>query len=168
MKLPLKSDWRFCCSNLALNRSRHFWSEPGPNQPKVGIRRRLFSNCVRKPPSLPNLKALYFGEMTYEECEISWINQSGVSPLLRAFPLLEIFRVRGGTELSFSQVSHGNLRHLAIETGGLPSSVLREVFLCDFPNLEHLELLLGEEGYGFDGSAEDLQPLAGGKGFSKA
>src|SRR5688572_8070586 len=30
---------------------------------------------------LPNLKALFLGDITYEECEISWIQQSDVSPL---------------------------------------------------------------------------------------
>jgi hypothetical protein len=31
------------------------------------------------------------------------------------------------------------------------------------PALEHLELLLGESNYGFDGSAEDLQPVLSGR-----
>jgi hypothetical protein len=42
---------------------------------------------------------------------------------------------------------------------------LRDVFLCEFPKLERLELLLGEEHYGFDGGVEDLQPLLSGERF---
>jgi hypothetical protein len=116
---------------------------------------------------LPNLKALFFGEMTYEECEISWINQSDLSPLLKAFPKLERLRVRGGSELSFSRIQHESLKELAIETGGLSRATIREIFLCEFPNLEHLELLLGEQNYGFDGSVEDLQPLLEGGLYPK-
>jgi hypothetical protein len=111
---------------------------------------------------LPSLRALFFGEMTYEECEISWINQSDMSPLLTAFPKLETFRVRGGSGLSFSQIEHCSLRELGVETGGLSRATIRQIFLCSFPALEKLELQLGEENYGFDGSVEDLQPLLAG------
>jgi len=116
-------------------------------------------------PRLQNLRHLFFGEMTYEECEISWINQSNLTPLLEAFPQLESFRVRGGEGLSFSPTKHDHLRELAIETGGLPRSVLREICQCEFPALQHLELLLGEVNYGFDGGVEDLQPLLSGRLF---
>lgn len=116
---------------------------------------------------LPSLKALFFGEMTVEECEISWINQSDVSPLLKAYPKLETFRVRGGSALSFSRITHQSLRELGVETGGLSRTTIREIFLCDFPALEHLELQLGEANYGFDGSVEDLQPLLEGSLFPK-
>jgi hypothetical protein len=123
----------------------------------------IISALVEAAPKLPGLKALFFGEMTYEECEISWINQSDVSPLLQAFLGLQTLRIRGGSGLSFSRVQHGALRDLAIETGGLARSVVRELFLCDLPALEHLELLFGEENYGFDGSVEDLQPVLSGQ-----
>jgi len=72
-------------------------------------------------------------------------------------------RIRGGSGLSFSRVRNDSLRELAIETGGLARSVIRELFLCEFPALEHLELLFGEENYGFDGSVEDLQPVFSGQ-----
>lgn len=118
-------------------------------------------------PRLPGLRHLFFGEMTYEECEISWINQSDVTPLLDAFPQLETLRIRGGNGLSFSPIKHEHLRELAVETGGLPRSAIREICLCEFPALEHLELLLGEPGYGFDGGVEDLQPLLSGRLFPR-
>ena len=123
------------------------------------------NELVKVSMQLPGLRHLFFGEMTYEECEISWINQSDLSPLLNAFPKLASLRVRGGTGLSFSQTRHKGLKELAIETGGLSKSTMRDIFLCDFPNLEHLELLLGEENYGFDGGVEDLQPLLSGRIF---
>lgn len=119
----------------------------------------IVSHLVSRAGQLAGLKSLFLGEMTYEECEISWINQSDVSPLLRAFPNLEAFHVRGGNGLSFSQVEHEHLNTLSIEAGGLSRDLLREVFACRFPALERLELLLGDSNYGFDGEVEDLQPL---------
>jgi hypothetical protein len=116
---------------------------------------------------LPALKALFIGEMTYEECEISWINQTDISPLLRAFPRLEALRVRGGEGLSFSRVEHRSLRSLAVETGGLSQSTIHEILACEFPELQRIELLLGEENYGFDGSVEDFEPLLSGQKFPK-
>jgi hypothetical protein len=116
---------------------------------------------------LSALKALFLGDITYEENEISWIQQSNVSPLLEAFPKLEVFRVRGGNGLAFSPLQHKALTHLIVETGGLPRSVIREICQCKFAKLQHLELWLGVEGYGFDGGVEDLQPLLTGKLFPK-
>lgn len=111
------------------------------------------------------LTGLFFGDITMEQNEISWIQQTDVSPLLAAFPKLTEFRVRGGNELKFSPVTHDALESLAIETGGLPRSVLRELTRCSFPKLKWLELWLGDEGYGRDGGPEDLQPILADKCF---
>lgn len=100
---------------------------------------------------LPGLRALFLGDITYEEQEISWIQQSDVSPLLMAFPDLEIFRVRGTENLAFGALRHAKLRHLAIESGGLPHSIMAAVAHAELPQLEHLELWLGDSGYGYDG-----------------
>ena len=137
------------------------WSGACEGQGSAEIIKKLAASA----PRLSGLRALFFGEMTYEECEISWIVQSDVAPLLQAFPRLEVLRIRGGSGLQISRTRHESLRELAIETGGLPRSVIRELFLCEFPNLEHLELLLGEPNYGFDGGIEDLQPLLSGRLF---
>lgn len=64
---------------------------------------------------LPALRALFLGDMVMEECEISWINQTDVTPLLTAFPALEELGVRGGTELRFPAVRHDALRRLTME-----------------------------------------------------
>lgn len=130
-----------------------------------GSSEKIVAKLVELAPKFPNLKALFLGDITYEECELSWIVQTDVGPLLKAYPKLEVLRIRGGSSLSFSRVQHPSLCQLAIETGGLSRSTLRELFQCEFPALEHLELLLGEENYGFDGSVEDLQPLLTGKLF---
>ncbi len=116
---------------------------------------------------LPNLKHLFLGDIITEENEVSWIQQSDVSPLFEAYPQLEEFRVRGSNDLSFGTLKHKNLKTLVIECGGLPVRVLREICAAKLPALKHLELWLGEERYGWDGTVEDLQPLLTGKLFPK-
>ena len=129
--------------------------------------KEIVSHLAEAANRLPALRALFVGEMVYEECELSWINQSDMSPLLAAYPRLEVLHIRGGNELSFSPIRHEGLQELVIEAGGIGRSTLRELFRCEFPNLESLQLLLGEANYGFDGGVEDLQPLLSGRLFQK-
>jgi hypothetical protein len=116
---------------------------------------------------LSRLRYLFFGDVSAEESEISWINQSDLSPLLEAYPKLEHLTVRGGTGLSLGTPRHARLRELVIQTGGLPRSVVHEVGSADLPALEHLELWLGAEDYGGDSTVEDLAPLLKAEGFPR-
>ncbi len=111
----------------------------------------LVETLVKHAGELPNLRALFIGDMTYEEREISWIVQSDLTPLLTAFPQLEEFRVRGTDELVFQPFTHARLRSFTIESGGLPEKVVRALAASTMPALSHLELWLGTEGYGFSG-----------------
>ncbi|MEU6356086.1 STM4015 family protein [Streptomyces sp. NPDC047072] len=110
----------------------------------------------------PALRALFLGDIVMEECEISWINQTDVTPLLEGFPALEEFGVRGGSDLGFTSLSHGALRRLVVETGGLPAEVVRGIGASDLPALEHLDLWLGTPDYGGDSEASDLEPILSG------
>lgn len=112
---------------------------------------------------LPALRSLFLGDMTSEDCEISWIVQSDVTALLTAFPRLERLGVRGGNQLVLNPVRHENLRSLVIETGGLPADVVRAVAASDLPALTALELWLGDENYGADSTVEDLAPILSGE-----
>ncbi len=116
---------------------------------------------------LPNLKAIFLGDMTYEEAEISWIVQSDVSPLLTAYPQLEYLQVRGNQGLSLGALQHDRLKSLVVETGGLSVDVVREVCNAQLPELEHLELWLGIEDYGGDTTVDDLQPILTDQLFPK-
>ncbi|MFJ1646919.1 STM4015 family protein [Streptomyces sp. NPDC088258] len=111
---------------------------------------------------LPALRALFVGDITAEECEISWITQGLVTPLLDAFPELLEFGVRGGQQLAFPAVRHARLRSLTVETGGLDAEVVRGVGASDLPALEHLDLWLGSDEYGANTSASDLAPILAG------
>lgn len=123
----------------------------------------LMANAV----NLRGLRAIFFGDVISEENEISWMIQSNLSPVLAVYPQLEVFRIRGGSSLELAPIEHEHLKHLAIETGGLPRGVIRQISQCSFPELEHLELWLGTQDYGGDATVEDLQPLLSGELFPK-
>lgn len=117
--------------------------------------------------SLPNLAALFIGDIVQEECEVSWIQHGDYTRLLAAFPRLEMLRIRGSAGLKIGPAKHARLRALAIETGGLSKDVVSQVLRSDFPALEHLELWLGTPDYEGDCRVNDLQPLLAGKVFPK-
>jgi hypothetical protein len=108
---------------------------------------------------LPRLRALFVGDIVSEECEISWIQQGDYTVLIGAYPGLEVLRIRGGTGLSLPRTEYRSLRELAVETGGLPSSVMEEITQSTFPQLKRLELWLGDDGYGFDGDMSTCAAL---------
>lgn len=114
---------------------------------------------------LTSLEAVFVGDITPEENEISWIEQSDVTALLTAFPGLLELGVRGGTDLVFSATKHERLRSLTIETGGLPVGVIRGILDSELPALERLDLWLGVSAYGGDADVADLAPLLSGSRF---
>ncbi|KQV23745.1 MULTISPECIES: STM4015 family protein [unclassified Kitasatospora] len=119
---------------------------------------------------LGGLRALFLGEVVYEECELSWLQLDDVTPLLESFPELEELVVRGASAdydgkggLALRAVRHENLRALRFEAGGLPVAVVRAVGESDFPALESLELWLGVDEYGGDAGVADLAPVLSGE-----
>ncbi|MDX3855087.1 STM4015 family protein [Streptomyces sp. AK02-01A] len=127
----------------------------------------LIEALVAARDELPGLRALFLGDITFMECEISWINQGLVTPLLDAFPALRAFGVRGGQDLEFPAVRHDRLRSLTIEAGGLDVAVVRGVGASDLPALEHLDLWLGTSWYGANAQVADLAPILSGSRLPK-
>ncbi len=122
------------------------WSEAHDESPKD-----FLDGLIERRAELPALRHLFVGDMTYEECEISWIIQADYNPLLDAFPQLQSLRVRGSTSLALAPFTHDALENLAIECGGLPSEITRAIAASRMPALKRLELWLGDDNYGFDG-----------------
>ncbi|MDI6102144.1 STM4015 family protein [Actinoplanes sp. NEAU-A12] len=122
-----------------------------------------FDLLVRNAPRLTGLRALFIGDLTGEQCEISWIKQGDITPVLEAFPALERLCVRGSDGLELTPVRHESLRELVLQSGGLPATVVRAVAACDLPRLTHLELWLGVDEYGGDARADDLAPILAGR-----
>ncbi|MGW7445201.1 STM4015 family protein [Kitasatospora sp. NPDC054795] len=116
---------------------------------------------------LPALEALFLGEATFDECEISWLEMDDVTPLLNAFPGLRSLAVRGGTDLALEPVRHDRLTSLRFESGGLPATVVRAVAGSELPALERLTLWLGVDEYGGDATMDDLAPFLDGSRLPK-
>ena len=114
---------------------------------------------VRLKDRFPQLRSLFIGDMSYEECEVSWINQSNIGPILTAYPELKSLTIKGSTGLGLDPARHDKLEELVIICGGLGKEVIASISEGSFPNLKKLELYLGVEDYGFDGSLEDILPL---------
>ncbi|MDP9795381.1 hypothetical protein J2S43_003893 [Catenuloplanes nepalensis] len=115
---------------------------------------------VRLAPRMPGLRSLFLGDLTFEECEISWIRHRDVAPLLKAYPALERLVVRGTEDLQITEaLRHEGLRDLEIQSGGLPAKLLRSVLALELPALERLNLWLGVDSYGGDVVGEDLRPV---------
>lgn len=133
------------------------WEEAYDSGPE-----EIIAALLAARPLLPALRALFLGDMESEECEISWITQGDVAPLLDGFPELEEFGVRGGSGLVVPPFAHQRLRSLTVEAGGLSASTVRDLAACDLPALHRLDLWLGTANYGGDCELTDVEPILGG------
>lgn len=120
-------------------------------------------------PQLRDLEALFWGDISYDECEVSWIENCDVGELVEAFPRLEHFGARGhkGLRLEGAQgrpLDHPNLKHLEVQGGGMSGRLMQDILEADLPELERLELWLGSSDYGFDMGLDDISPLLLGMG----
>ena len=113
---------------------------------------------------MPNLRHFYFGDISYEDQEISWIIQGDVGVLLSAMPQLQELSVRGSEGLSFASCKrHDALQKLEVQSGGLSTRAITTLLELELPALESLTLWLGASEYGFDGSIDTIKPLIIGK-----
>ncbi len=125
----------------------------------------VYQALIAAREQLPNLVGLFVGDITFEECEISWIKQGDFGPVLAAYPNLRHLVARGGEELRCTHRQHDQLETLIVQAGGLPQVVLADLLAVTLPNLQHLELWLGTEQYGGDIAVSDLDPLLFGNHF---
>lgn len=134
----------------------------------IGLWGECFENpapvaeLVAAAKCLTSLRALFIGEVTFDECEISWIKQTDVTPIFQAYPNLRVLTIRGAEDLSLQPVRHASLRRLTFQSGGLPRAVVRAVDACEFPALEHLELWFGSASYGGNATADDIRQILAG------
>jgi hypothetical protein len=122
---------------------------------------------IENRQKLSGLKALFLGDITGDENEVSWIQQSNLSLLLSAYDDLEHLQVRGNEGLQLGELKLDRLKTLIIETGGLNPDIVKEICQAKLPQLEHLELWLGDPNYGGDTKVEDLAPILAGDLFPK-
>lgn len=127
----------------------------------------LLDELAENADKISHIKSLFIGDMDFEECEVSWIIQGNYENLLKALPNLEELTIKGSTDLSLGTVSHENLKSLTIICGGLPADVIKSIETAHLPNLRKLELYLGVEDYGFDGSIDTVRSLLANSNFPK-
>lgn len=110
----------------------------------------LLDAFVAHKDKLQHIKSLFVGDMDFEECEVSWIEQGNYEELLKALVNLNKLTIKGSNGLSFGKIDHSNLEELEIICGGLPGSVMEQIADAHLPNLKKLNLYLGVEDYGFE------------------
>ncbi len=114
---------------------------------------------------LENLQAIFIGDIQEREWMISYIEQCDLSPILAAYPNLEVLQIRGGMGLEFTKLQHNNLKALIIEAGVLYRRTIAQLCALNLPELEHLEIWLGSGLYGANSRIDDLAPILEGNLF---
>jgi len=130
------------------------WEEAFENTPEETV-----SFLTENAELFPALSCVFFGEMTSEENEMSWIYQVDYQNFLKSYPKLEHFQARGGNDLKLSELKSEYLKTLIIETGGMDQYLLQNIIDSELPNLEYLELWFGEDSYGWNGSVVQIEKI---------
>ncbi|WP_194917129.1 STM4015 family protein [Catenulispora rubra] len=131
-------------------------------------------SLVAAADRFPALRSVFFGDVGDDpHDDLVYVEHSDLTPVLRAFPGLEELRVRGMPDLSqkpvryFESLRHTGLRRLVLESGGLHPDVVRAISACDFPELRHLELHLGDPDWCGWTKPQDFAWLLAGQTFPK-
>lgn len=127
----------------------------------------IVDGIVENKEKFAHIKSLFFADMDYEDCEVSWIIQADYSKLWEAMPQLEKLVIKGSTDLELGEIVHENLKHLEIICGGLPGYVMESIQKAKLPSLQKLLLYIGVEDYGFDGDITTIQKLLAESDFPK-
>lgn len=127
----------------------------------------IVDGIVEHKEKFANVKHLFIGDMDFEECEVSWIEQADYSKLWEALPGLEKLTIKGSSELELGKIRHSNLKSFEIICGGLPVSAIESIEKAELPQLEELMLYIGVEDYGFDGDISDIENLLEKSDFPK-
>lgn len=140
-----------------------YWGEDLPEN----CSDKIVEFLIEKKDIFSNIKSIFFADIDSEENEISWIELCDMGVLINSYPKLEEFTVKGSNGLRFEKLKHTNLKKLTVICGGLGSDTIDDIINAELPNLEHLELYLGVEDYGFNGNVEDVLPIINGELFPK-
>ncbi|MDR2486357.1 MAG: WGR domain-containing protein, partial [Clostridiales Family XIII bacterium] len=128
----------------------------------------ILNMMIANKEKFSHIEYLFVGDMDYEICEISWINQCDYGPLLKALPQLQTLIIKGSQGLSLGDCpEHDNLKELQIICGGLPENIANELIDSRLPNLEKLVLYLGVDEYGLGVTRGHLEDLASKSLFPK-
>ena len=119
----------------------------------------IIDGLVENKEKFSHIQKVFIGNMGYEECEVSWIEQGDYSKLWAAMPQLKELTIKGSNELVLGEICHEELEALTIICGGLPVSVIQSIQNAKLPKLKKLLLFIGVEEYGFDGDENTIKEL---------
>ena len=140
-----------------------YWEDAWEDDSEVS---GIVETIVKNKDKFKSLESVYFGDMDSEECEISWIVNTNLAPLVNELKL-KSFTAKGGNDLRFENMRSESLKELIIISGGTNKKTIQDIINADIPNLEKLELYLGDSNYGFDAEIEDLKPFMQRERFPK-
>ncbi len=138
------------------------WGESWDNDAQA-----ILDGIVENKDKFSHIKSLFIGDMEYDECEVSWIEQADYSKLWEALPQLEKLTIKGSMNLELGEIRHQNLKSLQIICGGLPKKILAGIGAAELPELRNLLLYIGVEDYGFDGDVSDIEAMLSKSDFSR-
>lgn len=127
----------------------------------------LVKGLIENKQRLQQLEGLFWGDIDSEECEISWIEQTDLGPLLDVLPNLKALKIKGTGGLSIGRKMRPNLTSLEIISGGMPTDVVEDIVHSGLPNLEKLVLYVGVNDYGFDDDLEIFRPFFSKENYPK-
>lgn len=127
----------------------------------------LLEGMLEHKDKFAQIEGLFWGDIDQEEQEVSWIEQTDLSPLLDAMPKLKDLKIKGtnkpapGTDLTSGIAFTGNYqwRSSFRSSGRYHSS--------DFPNLEKLILVCRCRRLWIRGRFRDIPPLFSKERFPK-
>lgn len=119
----------------------------------------LVDGMIANKEKFAHIEGLFWGDIDQEESEVSWIEQTELSPLLDIMPNLKELKIKGTNSLGIGQKPRPSITSLEIISGGLPSSVVEDILKSDFSNLEKLVLYVGVDDYGYDGLIDQFKPF---------
>lgn len=119
----------------------------------------IIDGIVENKEKFSHIQKVFIGNMGYEECEVSWIEQGDYSKLWAAMPQLKELTIKGSVDLYLGEICHEELEALTIICGGLPTSVIQSIQNAKLPKLKKLLLFIGVEGYGFEGDENIVKDL---------
>lgn len=119
----------------------------------------IIDGIVANAEQFSHIQELFIGNMSYEECEVSWIMQGDYSKLWAAMPQLKALTIKGSMGLTLGEICHETLEELTIICGGLPKEVIQSIQNAKLPGLKKLLLYIGVDDYGFDGNVDTIKEL---------
>lgn len=131
------------------------------NQYAIGV---LLEKLIGFKSSFSHLKHLFVGDIYFDEVKmLSDIIQTDYSNFYQHFPNLESFGVRGTKDLVLGKIKLLKLKRLIVEAAGLQKKTIQDICNSDLPNLEHIDIWLGNRHGNSNIEPEDLMPILNNK-----